>query len=123
MTLKKQLGKLKFELNLNHFQVFAVLSWIFVLLVLPITVDQFVDYRQNMEISTESTNETSRSRVAGAVSEQNNFFTYTIDLKDKHELVSTLTFIFGSVSALIAVISLILFVKEKTKNDRGVFSS
>lgn len=117
MKLKKKLGKLKFELNLTRFQVFGVIVWIFLILILPISLDLYSRHQASEANSSIKT----QNRVAGASSENNNPFTYTVDLEDKKELVSTLTMIFGGVSAVIAVISLIAFFKENKKDSTGVF--
>jgi hypothetical protein len=117
MKLKKKLGKLKFELNLTPFQVFGVIAWIFLILVLPISIDLYSKYN-----TTEANGSTqTQNRVAGATTDSNNPFTYTVNLDDKKELISTLTMVFGGVSAVIALVSLIILFKENKKERTGVF--
>lgn len=117
MKLKKKLGKLKFELNLTRFQVFGVITWIFLILVLPISIDLYSKY----EAAEANGSSQTQNRVAGATTESDNPFTYTVNLEDKKELISTLTMIFGGVSAVIALVSFVILFKENKKERTGVF--
>lgn len=117
MRLKKKLGKLRFELNLTRFQVFGVLAWVFLILVLPITIDLYSKHNTTEANGSAQT----QNRVAGATSEGDNPFTYTVNLEDKKELISTLTMVFGGISSVIALVSLVILFKENKKERTGVF--
>lgn len=121
MLLQKKLGKTKLEVKLTTFQAVAILIWVIVLLILPITIHQIGQYRESLAV-TQQSDGIHRNRVAGAVTQEESFFTYTVNFTDKKQLVSTLTFIFGSISAVIAVISLVYLIKQQLKKDKSVFS-
>ena len=87
------------------------------ILVLPISIDLYSKY----EAAEANGSSQTQNRVAGAATESDNPFTYTVNLEDKKELISTLTMIFGGVSAVIALVSLVILFKENKKERTGVF--
>ena len=123
MTLKKTLGKLKFEMSLTRFQLIGVITWIMLLLVIPIAVDL---YSKNKPVENESAvirQDSPGNRVAGVITQDKSLFTYTVDFQDKKDLISTLTFIFGGISAVIAFISLIVLIRGDKNERTGVFAN
>lgn len=119
MLIAKKVGKHKVEASLSRFQLVAIIAWSLLLLLLPISVDQIRDYKKN-EDKKDSVTE-AKSEVAGIFTEEENFFTYTIDIKDDKELISALTLVVGSVSALIAMGSAFYFLKGTRQKERSVF--
>lgn len=120
MLITKKVGKHKVEASLSRVQLIAVVAWSLLLLLLPISIDQISEYK-NREENKSSISE-AKSEVAGIFTEEENFFTYTIDVKDDKELISALTLVIGSISTLIAVGSAIYFLKDTRGADhRSVF--
>lgn len=120
MHIEKTLGKLKFELKLSGFQVAAISAWIFFLLIVPIGVDQLLQSQEPVSTSAQTTQ--SETGI-NSESSGSGIFTYTIEVGDQKELVSILTLIFGSLSAIVAVGSVIFFIKESIKKEPSVFDS
>lgn len=121
MFVEKTIGKLKFELKLSGFQIAAIAAWTFFLLIVPIGIDLLSKSREPVDISaqtSQSSNVTAETQAGGE-----NLFTYTVKLDNQKELVSTLTFVFGSVSAIIAVGSLVFLLKGQLKKEPSVFDS
>ncbi len=119
MHIAKKVGKHKVEASLSRMQLLAVIAWSLLLLLLPIGIDQLGDYKNNADKNSSITE--AKSEVAGIFTEEANFFTYTIDIKDDKELISALTLIVGSISALIALGSAFYFVKDSRTKERSVF--
>ncbi len=121
MHLQRQIGKLKFELKLSGFQIGVIATWIFFLLVVPISVDQLLQSQAPQDSSAQ----TAQTQNTGSQGENRNsgLFDYTVNLTDQKELVSILTLVFGSASAVIAVGSLIFFLREQFKKEPSVFDS
>lgn len=112
MTLKKKIGKLKFEVTLSRLQLVGIIVWVSLLLLLPIAYDQM---KMLKEAST-SVSET--SQVAGLFTSQENFFNYTVDLSDRENLISTLTLLFGILSGIIAFGSLIFILRDRMSKSK-----
>lgn len=121
MHLQKQLGKLKFELKLSGFQIGVIATWIFFLLVVPISIDQLLKSQAPEDSSAQTTQ--TETTASSSQNEQGGLFTYTVNLSDQRELISLITLIFGSLSALIAVGSLVFFLREQFKKEPSVFDS
>lgn len=120
MQIEKTLGKLKFELKLSRFQVAAIAAWMFFLLIVPIGVDQLLKSQE--PVSTSAQTSQSDTNISSENSEAS-IFTYTVELSDQKELISTLTLVFGSISAIVAVGTVIFFIKESMKKEPSVFDS
>lgn len=119
MQITRKVGKHKVEASLSRMQLVAIIAWSLLLLLIPISIDQISEYKKSADTNSSITE--TKSEVAGIFTEEANFFTYTIDIKDDKELISALTLIVGSVSALIALGSAFYFVKDSRTKERSVF--
>ena len=120
MKFQKNLGKTKFEIQITGFQMFAILAWSILLLLTPISIDQYSKTASN---SSQEVVSLEKNRVAGAVTQPDSVFTYTVKIESQKELISTLTLVFGAISAAIAVLSLLYFIREHVKKEPSVFDS
>lgn len=115
MQLRKKIGKLKFEIDLRRVQIVGIIAWVLILLVVPIMYDQSrITAPQpytGQEIQVDS-------RVAAAFSDSNDFFEYTVDLSDRESLVSSLTLVFGILSGIIAIGSLVFIVRDRLSKEK-----
>ncbi len=121
MQIEKKLGKLKFELKLSGFQIAVIATWIFFILIVPIGIDVLSKSQEPVDTSAqtlEGSNPSVNTQAGG-----DDIFTYTVKQDSQKELVSMLTLVFGILSAVIAVGSLVFFLKERSKREPSVFDS
>lgn len=116
MNFSKKTSKYKFEMTLSKVQLLGIAVWSSLLLLIPIGIDQFITYKENVHASSET-----QENVAGIFTEEENFFTYTIDLREEKELISALTLVVGSLSTIAAAMTGVYFIKDSKAKSRSVF--
>ena len=115
MKIQKQLGSLRFEVNMTFFRTIVIAAWIFLVLIVPISIDQYAKQQDAAAADTQI-----EDVIPGT---KEGFFNYTVDLSDQKSLVSSLTLLVGAISAALAVGSIVYFLLEHRKKNNSVFDN